>query len=115
IFGGEAKRNEFLVDGHRVVAHQGSAIFLVPGKDGYTHRFYQMIGMDRRAFDYQPWRGPEAAWQLNKSPYDEPSRYGFYFGPRFGKRPGVWLIDPWGRELDGAPLGDAEKAELMRW
>src|SRR5436305_1121731 len=64
IFGGEAKRNEFLVDGRSVVAHQGSAIFLVPGKDGYTERFYRMIGMDRRAFDYQPWRGPEPVWQL---------------------------------------------------
>ncbi len=30
IFGGEAKRNEFLVDGQRLTAHQGSAIFLVP-------------------------------------------------------------------------------------
>jgi len=30
IFGGEAKRNEFLVDGHRLVAHQGSAFFPVP-------------------------------------------------------------------------------------
>jgi spermidine dehydrogenase len=27
IFGGEAKRNEFLVDGQRLTAHQGSAIF----------------------------------------------------------------------------------------
>ena len=32
IFGGEAKRNEFLVDGQRLVAHQASAIFLVPAK-----------------------------------------------------------------------------------
>src|SRR6202158_169134 len=30
IFGGEAKRNQFLVDGQRLTAHQGSAIFLVP-------------------------------------------------------------------------------------
>jgi len=74
-----------------------------------------MIGMDRRAFDYQPWQGPGPAWQLNKSPYDEPSRYGFYFGPRFGQRPGIWITDPWGRKLEGAPLGDHDKAELMRW
>ena len=30
IFGGEAKRNEFLVDGHRLIAHQGSAFFQFP-------------------------------------------------------------------------------------
>ena len=27
IFGGEARRNEFLVDGHRLIANQGSAMF----------------------------------------------------------------------------------------
>ena len=115
IFGGEAKRNEFNVDGQIVTAHQGSAIFLVPGKGGYTERFYEMIGMDRRAFEYQRWNGPSPEMQVSKSPYDEPRNYGFYFGPRFARNPGVWVLDPWGRKLDGAPLGDAEKAELLRW
>jgi len=115
IFGGEAKRNEFLVDGHRLVAHQGSAIFLVPQKGGYTDRFYGMIGMDRSTFDYQQWRGPSPEMALHQSPYAEPKDYGFYFGPQFGKRPGVWVVDPWGRKLDGAPLSDAVKADLMRW
>src|SRR6266404_2637743 len=56
IFGGEAKRNEFLVDGQRLTAHQGSAIFLVPKKGGYTDQFYSMTGMDRSSFNYQTWR-----------------------------------------------------------
>lgn len=115
IFGGEAKRNEFLVDGHRLIAHQGSAIFLVPKKGGYTDRFYEMIGMDRSTFDYQTWRGPSPAMALHQSPYADPKDYGFYFGAQFGKRPGVWVVDPWGRNLDGAPLSDAVRADLMRW
>ena len=115
IFGGEAKRNEFKVDGQTVVAHQASAIFLVPQKGGYTDAFYNLIGMDRRALAYQTWRGPAAEMPLGQSPYDTPQHYGFYFGPRFGARPGVWLIDPWGRQLDGAPLPDAVKTELLRW
>jgi spermidine dehydrogenase len=115
IFGGEAKRNEFLVDGHRLVAHQGSAIFLVPKKGGYTDRFYEMIGMDRSVLEYQRWGGPSPEMVLSQSPYAEPRNYGFYFGPRFGKRPGVWVIDPWGRKLEGAPLSDAVKADLLRW
>src|SRR5947208_8295859 len=88
IFGGEAKRNEFLVDGQRLTAHQGSAIFLVPGKGGYTDRFYEMIGMDRSAFAYQTWRGPSPEKPLAHSPYETPGNYGFYFGPQFGPRPG---------------------------
>ncbi|AHG92778.1 FAD dependent oxidoreductase (plasmid) [Gemmatirosa kalamazoonensis] len=115
MFGGEAKRNEFLVDGQRVVAHQGSAIFLVPGKGGYTESFYDTIGMDRRAFEYQRWRGPDPEMPLAKSPYDQPRNYGFYFGPGFGVKPGVWVLDPWGRKLEGAPLSDAAKADLLRW
>jgi spermidine dehydrogenase len=110
IFGGEAKRNEFRVDGHTLVAHQGSAIFLVPGKGGYTDAFYKLIGMDRSAFEYQ--QCPEMP--LAHSPYDEPQNYGFYFGPQFGQRPGVWVLDPWGRNLEGAPLSDAVKADLLR-
>jgi spermidine dehydrogenase len=115
IFGGEAKRNEFLVDGQRVIAHQGSAIFLVPQKGGYTSSVYDLIGMDRSALDYQRWRGPSPEMPVPKSPYEQPKNYGFYFGPQFGQRPGVWVIDPWGKRLEGAPLGDDVKAELLRW
>ena len=117
IFGGEAKRNEFRVKGQSLIAHQGSAIFLVPGKGGYTSRFYDMIGMDRSTFNYQTWRGPSTEMPLAQSPYDigSPKQYGFYFGPRFGKNPGVWLIDPWGRNLEGAPISDTARAELLRY
>jgi spermidine dehydrogenase len=115
IFGGEAKRNEFLVDGQRLTAHQASAIFLVPQKGGYTDRFYAMIGMDRSAFNYQTWRGPSPEMPLAHSPYETPKNYGFYFGPQFGQRPGVWVMDPWGRKLEGAPLSDTARAELLRW
>ena len=121
IFGGEAKRNEFRVDGQTVVAHQGSAIFLVPQKGGYTDAFYNLIGMDRSAFQYQTWHGPSAEMPLAQSPYDEPRNYGFYFGPQFGggggggQRSSVWVIDPWGKNLEGAPVTDAVKTELLRW
>src|SRR5258705_5254729 len=115
IFGGEAKRNEFLVAGQRLTAPQGSAIFLVPGKDGYTERFYELIGMDRSAFAYQTWRGPSPEMPLAHSPYDTPGNYGFFFGPAFGQRPGVWVMDPWGRKLEGAPISEATRAELLRW
>jgi len=110
IFGGEAKRNEFRVDGRTVVAHQGSAIFLVPQKGGYADAFYNLIGMDRASFQYQQC----AEMPLAQSPYDEPPNYGFYFGAQFGQRPGVWVMDPWGRNLDGAPLSADVKADLLR-
>ena len=119
IFGGEAKRNEFLVDGQTVVAHQGSAMFPVPKKGGYVAGVYEMIGMDRPALEYQRWRGPSPEMPLSQTPYDtlgaRRTNFGLWFGPRFGQQPGVWVIDPWHRNLEGAPLSDADKAELMRW
>ena len=39
MFGGEAKRNEFLVDGQRLMAHQGSALYLVPFRTASSHDF----------------------------------------------------------------------------
>ena len=48
IFGGEAKRNEFLVDGQRLIAHQGSAFFPVPFPHSFIGRFYESIGLDPR-------------------------------------------------------------------
>jgi spermidine dehydrogenase len=117
IFGGEAKRNEFRVDGQRLIAHQGSAIFLVPKKGGYTDQFYDMIGMDRRSFSYQTWRGPTPEIPVSHSPYDvaDQKHYGFYFGPQFGSPTGTWVMDPWGRRLEGAPISESAKAELLRW
>jgi spermidine dehydrogenase len=118
-FGGEAKGNEFDVDGRRLVAHQGSAFFPVPRRGSGVLEFYDAIGMDRRSFAYQAWQGPTRPLRLSQTPYDmlgeQPSTYGFYFGARFGKTPGMWLVDPWGKRLEGAPVSDTVKADLLRW
>src|SRR5579863_6973190 len=45
IFGGEAKGNEFLVDGHRLLAHQGSAVYFVQYPHSFIARFYDSIGL----------------------------------------------------------------------
>src|SRR6185295_4922632 len=75
-----------------------------------TDTFYNLIGMDLSAFDYQG--GAEG--RLSQGPYDEPENYGVYFGPPFGKTPGVWVMTPWERRLEGAPLSDDVKADLLR-
>ena len=42
IFGGEARRNEFLVDGQRLIAHQGSAMFFPPLDDTFLAAFLRL-------------------------------------------------------------------------
>jgi spermidine dehydrogenase len=119
IFGGEAKRNEFIVDGQRLMAQQGSTHFQIPYPHSFIARLYEMIGMDWREFKYQTWGGPGPEIPLSRSPYQMlatmPATYGFYFGARFGKKPGMWLVDPWGKKLEGAPFPAAMRAELLRW
>ncbi len=105
VFGGEAKRNEFMVDGHRLMVHQGSAMFFVQYPHSFLGRFYDSIGLKTPQLQYQKWAGPTKEMPLSKTPYDmvgsEPATYGLYFGAKFGRKPGMWLIDPWGKKLEG--------------
>jgi spermidine dehydrogenase len=119
IFGGEAKQNEFLVDGKRLIAHQGSAIYQLQYPHSFLARFYDSIGLKTPKLDYQKWGGPEPALPLSRTPYEaaglEHGQYGFWFGTKFGQKPGLWLIDPIGKKLQGAPISDTARAEWLRY
>ena len=62
---------------------------------------------------------PRPELPLSQTPYDalrgEPPSYAFYFGRKFGQQPGTWVRDPWRRSLEGAPLSEAARVDLMRW
>jgi spermidine dehydrogenase len=118
IFGGEAKRNEFLVDGHRLVAHQGSAFFPVPYPHSFIAHFYESIGLKVPRLEYQKWGSSDPEIPLCRTPYLGSAPYGFYFGAKFGRQPGVWLTDPWGeksgRKLEGAPISTKAREEFLK-
>jgi spermidine dehydrogenase len=119
IFGGEAKQNEFLVDGKRLVAHQGSAIYQIPYPHSFLAGFYESVGLKTPKLTYQKWAGREPEFALSKTPYEaiglQSGKYGFWFGAKFGQKPGIWSIDPIGTNLKGAPVSDATRAEWRRW
>ena len=129
IFGGEAKQNEFDVDGHRVVAHQGSAIYFVPYPRSFLADFYDAIGLHEPRLSYQRWGGCGPAMTIGRTPYDsagmETGQYGFWFAPNFGSNVhdskarqannGVWLVDPVGKKFAAAPVSDSVRSELLRW
>lgn len=115
IFGGEAKRNEFIVDGHHVAGPQGSDHFQIPYPYSSIARFYESIGLNCGDFKYQTWKSSSPEIPLGTSFEDMRSPYGFYFGAKFGKKPGMWLIDPWKKKLRGAPIPAAMRAELLRY
>lgn len=115
IFGGEAKRNEFEVNGQTIVAHQGSAMSFPPLPNTFLADFYPSIGIDFNKFQYQAWSGSERQLPLSNTPYlDDDKQTGFFFGAKFGHPEGVWITDPWGSKLEGAPISANARAELLR-
>ena len=119
IFGGEAKQNEFLVDGQRLIAHQGSAIYQLQYPFSFLAHFYDSIGLKTPRLTYQKWSGPQPELALSRTPYEavglERGQYGFWFGRKFGQKTGMWLIDPIGRSLAGAPISAEVRAQWLRW
>ena len=119
IFGGEAKGNEFEVDGHRLMAHQGSAVYFAQYPHSFISDFYDSIGLKSPKLQYQSWGGSSPEMPLSRTPYDmvgsEPASYGFYFGSKFGQSLGVWVTDPWGKKLRGAPISNSAREELLKW
>ena len=119
IFGGEAKQNEFEVDGKRLVAHQGSAIYLVPYPHSFIARFYNSIGLHTPKLTYQKWSGQQPEMAIGRTPYDSAGlgrgQYAFWFGAKFGQKPGLWVVDPLGKKLQGAPISESQRSELLRW
>lgn len=114
IFGGEAKRNEFKVDGHRLMIHQGSAACFQPLPNTFLSEFYDSIGVNWNDFQYQTWSGPKRAMELETAPYPVGgSTSGFFFGAKFGYPEGLWLIDPWGKQLNGAPISQQARQQLL--
>ena len=114
IFGGEARRNEFLSEGRRLVAHQGSAMFFPPLPGTFLADFYESIGIGSGAFEYQTWTGRDPEIPLGRTSYMEGgANSAFFFGAKFGQPKGLWLIDPWGKKLAGAPISDAARRELL--
>ena len=115
IFGGEAKRNEFVVDGQRIMGPQGSDHFQVPYPHSSIARFYERIGVNWREFQYQQWDRSSPEIPLGTSFEDMRSPIGFYFGAKFGQQRGMWLVDPWAKKLQGAPISAATRTELLKY
>ena len=55
--------------------------------------------------------------KVPRSPYGEGNvngkeALGLYFGEKYGHKPGIWVSDPWGKNLEGTPFSDAQKRNV---
>lgn len=116
MFGGEAKRNEFLVDGVRLLAPQGSNEFVLPGTgQPVAEEVWRDLGLPRE-FAYSELSAAGKALETSRSNYifhlwaDTFESHGFFIFDE--KR---WVTNPWGRDLSGMPWSPFLKAEMLRW
>jgi spermidine dehydrogenase len=119
MFGGEARRNDFLVNGHRIEGPQGSNFLEVPRPGNLIDQTYKLCGLDPRAFQYQTWKGRGEPVKLSRHNYDHffamPKNFGFFFGAKYGQPDGLWVTDPWGSKLEGCSFPAAMRDDLLKW
>ena len=128
IFGGEAKQNEFVVNGVRLIAPQGSNDFGVPrtgsGPNAWQSELWDDLRMPR-AFTWSEWDSPKPPLRFaqdNYQPMDGIGEYGIDIGYFFDERSAVapsakpiWRTNIWQNDLADLPVSDAVRAELLAW
>jgi spermidine dehydrogenase len=117
VFGGEAKGNEFLVNGQRLWGPQGSNWIFPPVKGTWVYDFYREIRLDVDALEYQSWDPHLRPLEFDRGHYKHharlmPACFGYYFGAEFGKQPGQWVTGMWEKKLEDTPFSEKVKRDL---
>lgn len=116
VFGGEAKTNEFEVDGVHLWAPQGSTGQVFPPVHAKTlgawHRYQRELGLPE-TYEWQELRGTAKDLRVPKDvygpmhPYWETADTGFWYE---GKG---WVINPWSNRFAEAPIPERLKRDLV--
>lgn len=110
VFGGEAKQNEFNVDGHRLYGPQGSNDFLVPTGDHHHARLWRELGLPTSyEFASPPPGSPKVPLDNFGPMYWQPEQ-----GPtgyRFGSQ---WIIDAASDGFARAPIEEGLRKDVAR-
>jgi spermidine dehydrogenase len=113
--GGEAKQNEFQVDGVRLLAPQGSNDFGQPGqrRDSLTDAFFEEFALPRE-YQWQAWDAALRPLRFARDNYSNMDGFqetqidvGYFF-------PG-WRRNIWSSALKDTPYSEAARRDLLRW
>lgn len=118
--GGEAKRNEFVVDGYKVTGPQGSNLSVVPAKQGsWIDKLWRDLGVPRKP-DFQQLSGHQGDLRISPTNYlpmfgiaEQTANAGYFFDKEtFGLKKSYWDIDASQNAYANTAFSDAEKADL---
>lgn len=121
VFGGEAKRNEFVVNGQTLTGPQGSNSFVVLDEPGtYGHDLYAELDVPR-TFRYRELPPEFEPLRFDRTNFgfmlwnDAITSCGYFFdGAVKGEEP-RWVRDIWQQGLSAAPFSEQAKRYLLAW
>ena len=118
IFGGEAKQNELVVDGHHLHAPQGSNGFTWPpyhdawAEFGLPTDLEELQWAREPAGMSKPLRVPDDSYQSMGANMREADT-GFFYRDSSSPNGYKWVMDPWANGFRDAPIPEIAKRELM--
>lgn len=118
IFGGYAKRNEFIVNGYKLTGPQASNSFVAINRRGLQgYEIFRELGIPEK-YEYQSLDPDLKQLQFDRTNYgfmlwqDISPSVGFFFEE---KDSSGWVIDPWGKSLEGSPYSEKIKKDFLKW
>jgi spermidine dehydrogenase len=128
IFGGEAKQNEFDVDGYRLVGPQGSNSFRIPQENPrgrqqeslrHAYQCWQELGLPDH-FEFAKLQGGDSSIVFDRENFDamysdSAASIGYFFRNDFTGGKDVFIKNIWDDDLTRAPLPAQLKRDLLTW
>ena len=120
--GGEAKRNEFVVDGYKISGPQGSNLTVVPYVEGdWYDQLFNDLGIPREP-EFQKLEGHKGELRLSPTNYlpmfgiaEQAASAGYFFDKdTFDIEESYWDIDSSQNGYANTAFTDAEKADMER-
>jgi spermidine dehydrogenase len=121
--GGEAKQNEFDVEGIRLLGPQGSNDFGLPGQrsDSLTDSFFEEFALPRE-YQWQLWDSALKPLRFARDNYSNMDGFqetqvdvGYFFDRAQGADKPCWRRNIWSSALKDTPYSDAARRDLLRW
>lgn len=115
IFGGEAKRNEFDVDGHRLYGPQGSNDFAIQAESGDPDDYFTSLNLPREYSFAEP-VGTAAGMRIPLDNYDYMHWHHdtYDVGHYFGGAQQEWVTDTWNAGLSATPWSNELRAGFRK-
>ena len=119
--GGEAKRNEFIVDGYRLAGPQGSNLVVPPSQSGVWYdELWKDLGIPRKP-SFQESKPAVDHIRLSRENFspmfgvaDQVPSSGYFFDQATFGKPSYWDVDSQRNGFANAAFSDAVKADLRR-